>query len=28
VSINIDGELFYKLPGIVSQSNTLVLKWK
>lgn len=26
VSININGELFYKLPSIVSQSNTLVLK--
>lgn len=26
VSINIDGELYYKLPSIVSQSNTLVLK--
>lgn len=28
VSINIDGELYYKLPSIVIQSNTLVLKWK
>ena len=26
VSINIDGELYYKLPSIVIQSNTLVLK--
>jgi hypothetical protein len=23
--INVNGELFYKLPSIVSQSNTLVL---
>ena len=26
VSINIDGELYCKLPSIVIQSNTLVLK--